>query len=210
MSVHYIIKASFHPIWTYFRLLSLYWSVKGRLLQGESVLIGKSVKLNWCVSMSFCTEEVRVQVSAYNRIKYNATTQRRTWWSAESSKGGCPNVPVEVAMSPGGGLGGIPHRSTPGCISYWPVSCKKFLLKWCDIVMGEFPHAMWESKRQRSLVNIFGANQTQSSPILRLWLKMQPVANILSYGGKPSGQGLTMPGLQIWLSCLGRGSSRQE
>ena len=87
MSVHYIIKASFHSIWTYFRLLSLYWSVKGRLPQGESVLIGKSVKLSRCVSMSFCTE-VRVQVSAYNLIKYDVTTQRRTWWSAEGSKGG--------------------------------------------------------------------------------------------------------------------------
>ena len=207
MSVYYIIKASFHPIWTYFRLLSLYWSVKGRLPQGESVLIGKSVKLHRCVSMSFCTE-VRVQVSAYNLIKYDVTTQRRTWWSAEGTKGGCQNVPVEVAMSSGRGLGGIPPWSTPGCISYWPVSCKKFSLKWCDIVMGEFPLAMSESKRQRSLVNIFGANQAWSSPILCLWLKMQPMANILSYGGKPSGQGLTMPGLQIWLSCLGRGSSR--
>ena len=49
--------------------------MKGRLLQGESVLIGKSVKLNRCVSMSFCTEEVRVQVSAYNCIKYNVATE---------------------------------------------------------------------------------------------------------------------------------------
>lgn len=56
--------------------------------------------------------------------------------------------------------------------------------------MGEFPLAMSESKRQRSLVNIFGANQAQTSPILRLWLKIQPMANILLYGGKPSGQGV--------------------
>lgn len=60
--------------------------------------------------------------------------------------------------------------------------------------MGEFPLALSESKRQRSLVNIFGANQAQTSPILCLWLKIQPMANILLYGGKPSGQGLTMLG----------------
>lgn len=58
--------------------------------------------------MSFCTEEARVQVSACNLIKYDVTTQRRTWSSTEGSKGGCQNVPVEVAVSSGERLGGIP------------------------------------------------------------------------------------------------------
>lgn len=82
MRVRFIIKASFHPIWSLLppSQFILKCEVEPAARYLESVLIGKSVKLKQCVSMSLCTEGAGIQVSAYNLIKYDVTTQKVAAW----------------------------------------------------------------------------------------------------------------------------------
>lgn len=80
--MRFTIKAGFHPIWSPLppSQFILKCEVEPAARHLESVLTGKSVKLNQCVSMSLCAEGAGIQVSAYDLIKYDVTTQKVAAW----------------------------------------------------------------------------------------------------------------------------------